>query len=525
MARAGADLVIEALVAGGVRHVFTLSGNQILSLYDRTLGRGIRLIHTRHEAAAVHMADAWGRLTDEPGVALVTAGPGHANAVGALYGALMAESPVVLLSGHAPRRALGTGAFQEMDQAAVARPVTKAAWVAEEAGRLGDDVARALAVARTGRPGPVHVSLPSDLLEAAVDGTATPAAEAPEAPPGGLAEAREILALLAAARRPLILTGPALGRGARWTAVRRLADATRVPALVMESPRGVDDPGLRGAAGALAEADLVLLVGKRLDFTLAHGRPPAFAPGCRFLEAPTVGSVHALADAAAARDWPERDWGARVTEARRTRPAAWAAILRAPRDRPHPLDVCAALQPLLDAGAVLVSDGGEFGQWIQAGLDAPLRLINGPAGAIGSALPMALAARLAHPERLVVAAMGDGTFGYHALELDTAARHGLPVVAVVGNDARWNAEYQLQVRLYGPARAVGCELAPCRYDLLAAALGGHGELVQRPADLAAALARAAGSGRPACVNVLIEGAAAPTFRRAAETGAGREPLV
>ena len=180
----------------------------------------------------------------------------------------------------------------------------------------------------------------------------------------------------------------------------------------------------------------------------------------------------------------------------------------------HPLRVCAEIQPLLDRGAVLVVDGGEFGQWIQAGCEADTRLINGPAGSIGSALPMALGARLAHPERTVIAALGDGTFGFHGFELDTALRYDLPVVAIVGNDARWNAEHQLQRQQYGADRAVGCELLPSRYDKLAAALGGHGEYVEQPEDLEPAIERAVRSGLPACVNVMIDGLAAPTYRPA-----------
>src|SRR6266540_2158856 len=171
MAARGADLVAEALVTAGVRRLFSLSGNQILSVYDATIGTGIGIIHTRHEAAAVHMADAWGRLTEEPGVALVTAGPGHMNALSALYGALMAESPVVLLSGASPLSQAGRGAFQEMDQAAAAAPVAKASWIASKAERLGEDIAIALDLAQNGRPGPVHVSLPGDLLESEVDGS------------------------------------------------------------------------------------------------------------------------------------------------------------------------------------------------------------------------------------------------------------------------------------------------------------------------------------------------------------------
>lgn len=213
MTRTGAHLVVEALEAAGVRRLFSLSGNHILSVYDATLGSRLSILHTRHEAAAVHMADAWGRLTDEPGVALVTAGPGHCNAVSALYSALMAESPLVLLSGHAPVGQIGRGVFQEIDQAAVAAPVAKASWMAKDAARLGEDITTALELARSGRPGPVHVSLPGDLLEAKVGEGGAARAPRPETPAPASAEQIEAaLALLAAARRPLVLLGPARGR-------------------------------------------------------------------------------------------------------------------------------------------------------------------------------------------------------------------------------------------------------------------------------------------------------------------------
>ncbi|MCD0506140.1 thiamine pyrophosphate-binding protein, partial [Bordetella petrii] len=171
----GADALARSIRAAGVTRVFTLSGNHIMPVFDAALSADIELVHVRHEAAAVHMADAWARLTGEPGVALVTGGPGHANAVSALYTAQMSESPVVLLSGHAPNRQAGWGAFQEMDQAAMAAPVTKASWAVSAAGAMGADFARACRVARSGRPGPVHLSLPTDALEDAAEG-ATPAA-------------------------------------------------------------------------------------------------------------------------------------------------------------------------------------------------------------------------------------------------------------------------------------------------------------------------------------------------------------
>jgi len=530
----GADLVVEALVAAGVRRLFSLSGNQILSLYDATVGSGIRIIHTRHEAAAVHMADAWGRLTEEPGVALVTAGPGHLNALSALYGALMSESPVVLLSGASPLGQAGRGAFQEMDQAAAAAPVAKAAWMASKAERLSEDIAIALDLAKSGRPGPVHVSLPGDLLEHEVEGSQDrlPAIHRPPIPVAN-ADLRRLLELLEASRHPLILTGSAMSRPARAESVERLSSATGIPALAMESPRGVNDPWLHMAATYLERADFVLLLGKRLDFAVRFGAPPAFTSACRFVQADwdaealdgsgrvTLGMVtdpallaERLADSCGAMSGRWRAWGELMAAARRLVPDEWHALRRKPDAPIHPLRVSGALQPWLDRGAILVADGGEFGQWIQAGCEADTRLINGPAGSIGSALPMALGARLAHPERTVIAALGDGTFGFHGFELDTALRYDLPVVAIVGNDARWNAEHQLQRQQYGADRAVGCELLPSRYDKLAAALGGHGEYVEQPEDLEPAIERAVRSGLPACVNVMIDGLAAPTYRHA-----------
>jgi acetolactate synthase-1/2/3 large subunit len=526
VAATGASRLVDALAAAGVRRIFALSGNQILSIFDATIGRDLAIVHTRHEAAAVHMADAWGRLTDEPGVALVTAGPGHLNAISALYGARMAESPVLLLSGASPRSQRGRGAFQELDQVAAARPVVKAAWSVEDPAGIGGDVARALALATSGRPGPVHLSLPGDVLDAPAPSVAPAPSAGSSAEAVGERDALAVAGLIAEAQRPLILTGPALGRGPRAAAVQRLVEATGAPALAIESPRGVNDPWLRGASALLGEADLVLLLGKPLDYSLRFGQ--VFARECRIvaldpepaaaaervtvaLTADPAASAARLAAVAATRVRPQTSWRERVEGTRRRRPSAWDAAWRATGAPIHPLRVCAALAPHVEAGAVLVADGGEFGQWVQAGLEPRERLINGLSGSIGSALPMAVAARLACPDRPVLAVMGDGTFGFHAFELDTALRCGAPVVVVVGNDARWNAEHTLQLRHYGAERTVGCELLPSRYDRVAEALGGHGEFVEDAAQLEPALARALAAGRPAVVNVLIEGHPAPTF--------------
>lgn len=544
----GADILARALAGAGVRQLFSLSGNHVMPVYDAALEARLAIVHVRHEGAAVHMADAWGRLTGEPGIALVTGGPGHANSIGALYTALAAESPLVLLSGAAPLAEVGRGAFQEMRQAELAAPVAKDSWTAASAAALGDDVARALRIARSGRPGPVHVSLPFDVLEAQVE--AGPVASAADAAPSvrrlDEAAADAVLAALERAHRPLVLTGPLMANGAGRAARERLEAALGAPVVCMESPRGVQDPGLGAFADILREADLLVLLGKPPDFTLRYGAPPAVAADCRFIVVDPDPAVlarasrtlapaarvllSAVADPLAAagelglraRASASRAWAEEVRAAIRYRPAEWKTLASRPGGPLHPAEVGRAVQQVLDRAGdpVLIADGGEFGQWAQACVSAPTRLINGPGGSIGSALPFALAARLARPGATVVAMLGDGAFGFHLAEFDTAARARLPFTAVVGNDACWNAEHQIQLRTYGRERAHGCELLPTRYDRAAAALGGHGEHVERASELAAALERARGSGLPACVNVMIERLPAPAVARAAALRAG-----
>jgi len=487
MKRRGADLVARTLAGAGVRKLFALSGNHVMPIFDAALDAGVDIVHVRHEAAAVHMADAWGRLTGEVGVALVTGGPGHANAVSALYTALEAESPVLLLSGHAPLAQLGKGAFQEMRQAELAAPVTKGSWTVQASERLVDDVRNAMREARAGRPGPVHLSLPQDVLESEVSGEAGPAFKVVTPSPKPFHEA------LLTAERPLIVAGPAMMRNPE---LRALEQASGVPVIGMESPRGVNDPALGKLSQLLGRADAVLLVGKRPDFTLRFGR--AFAEGCRVLQADALPSPPARKASVA--------WLEEVRAALAYRPPEWSSI----QASLHPVAVCREVQAILKNG-ILICDGGEFGQWAQACLSAPRRVINGPAGSIGSALPFAAAAKLAFPEAPVVAMLGDGTFGFHMSEIDTAVRYGLNYVAVVGNDACWNAEYQIALRTYGKERARNLDLLPTRYGAASAALGAHGEDVTRFGDLAPALRRAATPGKPACVNVLIERHAAPKY--------------
>ncbi len=518
----GADVLARSLAAAGIRRVFALSGNHIMPVYDAALEAKLELLHVRHEGATVHMADAWARMTGTPGIALVTGGPGHANALGALYTSLQGETPVVLLSGHAPLAELGKGSFQEMAQATAAAPFVKASWTAQSAAGLGEDVVRALRIAREGRPGPVHVSLPSDVLEDVVergDEVAPPSsAFAIATVPMADASGRALLEDLRRASRPLVIAGPQLADREGRALLARFEAASGIPSFVMESPRGVNDPSLGLLAEVLARADAVFLLGKTVDFTLRFGT--AFGAACQVTPLgpgtgarATLGVLVALAEGGGKRasGWLEEARGALSW-----RPAAWQGLASPPGGPVHPVEFGRAIQSLLDRDpdAVFVSDGGEIGQWAQACVAAPHRVINGVAGAIGPALPFAIAAKLARPGSTVVAVMGDGTFGFHMAEMDTAARYGANIVVVVGNDATWNAEHQIQLRSYGAARTHGLELRPAtRYDRVVEALGGHGEFVERADQLAGALQRAAAAGKPACVNVVIERLPAPTYKR------------
>lgn len=535
----GAELLVDTLLQAGVRRIFSLSGNQIMPVYDACIDADISIVHVRHESAAVHMADAWAQITGELGVALVTAGPGFGNALSALFSARHSESPVLLLSGDSPVAADGNGAFQEMPQTEITRALVKSARRSRSAEQLGHDTAAAIACARSGRPGPVHVALAFDVLDATAGEANRVGARAFDRRPRVLPDpvAAEVAERIARAKRPIVLTGPSMNRSREGSRIAALEAGLHVPVVPMESPRGLRDPALGLFSEVLAASDLVVMLGKGADFAAGFAQPPALNAEAEVIVIdPDDGlidrarrlagdriAVAASADpdlaadaiTAAAAASSNGTWFDEVAGAIAERTVAGGTDIDVPF---HPRSVCEAVQRVLDAAPepVLICDGGEFGQWAQASCAAPTRIINGLSGAIGGGLCHALAAKLARPQATVIAMMGDGTAGFHFTELDTAVREGAAFVCVIGNDFCWNAEHQIQLRDYGPNRLIGCELAPsARYDLAAAGFGCHGERVTDSSGLDAAFARALASGRPACVNAEIDGVAAPVFSRGA----------
>lgn len=534
----GSELIIRSLRRRGVTTIFSLSGNQIMPLYDACIDAGIRIVHVRHEAAAVFMADAWSQVTGELGVAMVTAAPGLTNGLAPLYSASQAESPVLLISGDSSVSEDGSGAFQELNQVAITRPLTKLSVRPQSAAELCPALEDAITQALAPRRGPVHVALPFDLLtaESGID-------DLPEAPADqpavalDAAYADQLAQLLNAASRPLVLAGPTSARSHGRSARAAAQASLGLRIIPMESPRGLKDPSLGALAGIMPSADLIVLAGKCLDFTLGFGGTGALGDnarvavidpdpamleraarllGERLVLALQADPVAALAAIRAGQASAERlAWQKQVDDALRSRtvkaPSAPVEGALGPRA------LCETVQAFLASAPdpILICDGGEFGQWAQAFCQAPVRIINGMSGAIGAGVCYAIAAKIARPEATVVVMMGDGTAGFHLMELDTAVREGASVIAVIGNDLRWNAEHLIQMRTYGPQRLIGCELSPtARYHDVASALGGAGFASYDVDSLAYALKGAANSGLPACINVSLAGEAAPAFNAA-----------
>lgn len=530
----GADLLTQALKDAGVTTIFSLSGNQIMPIYDACIDAGIRIVHTRHEAAAVYMADAWAQVTGSIGVAMVAGGPGFANSLSPLFSARHAESPVLLLSGDSPVAQDGMGAFQELDQTSMTGPVVKQARRSASADGIAADVAQLIDVAQSGRPGPVHLALPFDLLEATVQTVApSPAATAQRSL--SAADLEALAGYLNKAQRPVILTGPHCNNSRARQTLDRLRGASGIPVVPMESPRGLKDPTLGTFVQVLAQADLIVLIGKKLDFTLQFGRPSALPENAMIAMIDPDTDVidtarrqlgerlvfHARADAQATlsalakldMDAQSRtDWTEQVAQAIAVRGLASEATPQ--RGAVLPQEVCTQVQALIEQAndPILICDGGEFGQWAQAFCHAPTRIINGVSGTIGGSLSYAIAAKIARPDATVIALLGDGTIGFHLAEFDTAARENAGFTAVIGNDLRWNAEHLIQVNSYGAERTIGCELSPdAHYHDVAQALGGAGFSATSAQEFEQALARAVNSGKPACINVSLQGLPAPVY--------------
>jgi acetolactate synthase-1/2/3 large subunit len=520
-------LIARRLRASGIDTIFTLSGGHLFSIYDGCRAEGIRLIDTRHEQTAAFAAEGWSKVTRIPGVAALTAGPGVTNGMSAMAAAQQNQSPLVILGGRAPALRWGQGSLQEIDHVPFVAPLTRYAATAQSADTVAEHIDDALRAAVGAPSGVAFVDFPMDHVfsEAHDAGAPGALAQPPTAvqPDGNALDAAA--ALLSAAQRPVIMAGTNVWWGHAEVALLRLAEASRIPVLMNGMARGTvpADHELafsRARSKALGEADVALVVGVPMDFRLGFGkvfgadtqliaadRITPKRPHPRAVAAELYGDLPTVLSALAGSGSTGRE--AWIDELRAVESAARAAEqaeLTDDRTPLHPMRVYAELAPLLDRDAIVVIDAGDFGSYAGRVIDSYVPgawLDSGPFGCLGSGPGYALAAKLARPDRQVVLVQGDGAFGFSGMEWDTLVRHGVQVVSVIGNNGIWALEKHPMEMIYG--YSVVAELRPgTRYDEVARALGGHGELVSTPAQLRPALERAFSSGLPAVVNTLTD---------------------
>ena len=537
----GGELLVRVLERAGIDTIFTLHGGHLDAIYMAAAARDIRFIDTRHEQAAGHAADGWARTTGRPGVALVTAGPGFTDCVTAIANAHLDCVPTLFLAGAAPLREAETLPLQGgIDQVAMVEPVTKWAHRVTHTERIPELVAQALRIATTGRPGPVFLELPIDVLFSRVEESRAriPARIGPDTPPAPAPEAvARILEWLEAAERPAILAGGGAWFSGAGAELRSFAERTGTPVFSNGKAHGLlpaDHPlcgrgfaTLAAAGGAGAAADVVLVLGARFGlFTGGRGAPliPAGATLIQVdIAAEEIGrnrqvdlaiaadcreALEALDAEAARRKWPDRGaWQQTIQQVREGHRLFFAEALA--RDEPpiHPYRLAHEIAQALPPDAIVTADGGETATWME--MVARVHgggqwLSHGYLGCLGTGMPFAIAAKAAHPERPVLCVVGDGSVGLNFSEFDTMVRHALPIVTVVNNDQIWGMSAHGQDLIYGEGRRVVTELGPTRYDLAAAGFGCHAEHVVEPGELPAALERAFASGKPACVNVMTD---------------------
>jgi len=512
--------------------VFALCGGHIMPLWMRIDAEGIRLIDVRDERAAVYMAHAHAEMTGGLGVAMVTAGPGVTNAMTGIANAYVAKAPVLVLSGTPPQLQENRGALQDMIHTDFVRPLTRYARTVRQPELVLQELDEAVsrAFGQGGEPGPVYLDFPVDTLRGEVPRALVLPEQLEGRPRDRMmpdpAAVQRAVDLLLAAKRPLFISG----RGARGAGAQLAKLLDRLDALYLDTgeSRGLVPDDHRSVVAAMrgsvmTEADLIVTVGRRLDFQLAYGSPAVFGDA-KFVRIADIagelrdnrrGAAEIFATPSAALDAilaaTEGRKGAAVADWARTARAKHlerasklvASMKAAPPGKDglmHPNRLVAALRDALPDDAVIVADGGDFLSFARVGLPATTYLDPGSLGCIGVGTPFGIGASLALPDRVTVVATGDGSFGFNAMEIDTAARHKAPLLIVVANNGSWAIEVRDQQETHG--KVVGTRLQYSDYAAMARAFGLHAERIERPEDLPAAIERAL-ANRPALLDVLV----------------------
>ena len=542
----GSEVLAQALRSQGVDTMFYLMGGPMLETEAACIKLGIRAIDTRHEQAAALAAHAWTRVMRRPGVAMGCSGPGAINLATGVANAFTDCAPLVAIGGSSPRVYLGMEAFQEIDQVALMKPITKWAERIYDARRIPDVVDTAFRQAASGRPGPVYIDMPGDILGEKIEEEQVrylgPWKPAPRSlgDPGAV---REAIALLARAERPIVIAGSGVWWSDGAAALQAFVEVTGIPFYTTPISRGLiaedhELAFLNARSKAFTEADVVLAVGTRFNWVIQFGRPPRFAADLKVIHVdinPTqLGHNRAVdipiaGDAKAVLEQLRAEAEGKIAPKRY---AAWTGKLRtldaekgAEQDKAmsrdetpiHPLRLCKEVRDFMRHDGILVVDGQEilnFGRQAIPTYVPGHRLNSGAFGTMGVGLPFGVGAKVAKPDAQVLVLHGDGSFGINAMEMDTAVRHKIPVVVVISNNGGWTADAPWTRPLPKPGRNLG----HTRYDRVAQELGAHGEFVEKPHDIRPALERAFASGKPAVVNVITDGKArAQTVRFSAYT--------
>jgi acetolactate synthase-1/2/3 large subunit len=529
----GGILAGRALKAAGVECIFTLCGGHIMPLYAGCKEQGIRIIDVRHEQAAVHAADAWARCNPgKIGVAAITAGPGVTDGVTGIANAWRANSPILVFGGQGPFDNLRRGSLQEMDHIGVVRPITKFADSIYQTHRIPEYIELAIRHAVSGIPGPAYLEIPMDIFMGNVEQEVkiprirtAPPRLSPDRESVG-----EALEILRAAERPMLMAGTSVKWSNASGAMNRFISETHIPAYTNGMGRGTvppDSPEFlnRSRRTALEKIDTIILAGTLLDFRMRFGATiPEDAKIIQLdMDATLIGQnrqsdVGLVGNLACTFEMLTEEmkntntqldftsWRDQLREVETEAEAKVQAALDSDESPVDPQRMCREVRDWLDTlgETIVIGDGGDIvataakiipvkreGAWMDPG----------PLGTLGVGMPFALAAQAANPDKRVVIVYGDGSFGLNGFEYDTAVRFNLPIIGVIGNDAAWGQMMRPQGAIYGTYDST--LLNPTRYDKVVEALGGHGELVERPEELRPALERAAASGKPACVNVMI----------------------
>jgi acetolactate synthase-1/2/3 large subunit len=537
----GGEMIARVLQQEGIKEVFTLHGGHIDPILEACDRLGFRIIDVRHEQAAAHMADGWARTTGRLAVCLVTAGPGITDAVTGIANAYMDCVPMLVLAGRSPLRDEDTLPLQAFPQLEMVRPFTKWARCVYHRERIAEYTAMAIRHAITGRPGPVYLEVPVDVLFARAEEEEViwPQQVRPQNPPAPRAEAVEaILQLLQEAERPVIMAGGGVWFSGGAELLRELAEVTQVPVFMNAKARGAvpeDTPLGYGNFAIFSSsqvqeeagpADAVLILGARLGLFTGGRQASVIPPQARLaqvdIEGEEIGrlrdvqigvvadcreTLRLLVAEARKRRWPSRTrWLEVLHRARQARREAFREALEKDVIPIHPFRLAHELAQRLGPDDVVVADGGEAAAWMAdaAVMRRPGRFLShGYLGCLGVGLPFAMAAKLAHPQSRVFLVTGDGSVGLNFAEFESAVRHGLSFVCVIFNDGAWGmSRHGQQIMFRG--RTIATELGLVHYERAAAGFGAHPELVQRPQEIGPALDRALATGQVACVNVLID---------------------